>query len=53
MKTKFTCIKWVARQLRLSTFTTLYVAQPSTTRAQGTAFTYQGRQNDATREKQI
>ncbi len=30
----------------LSTFTTFYVAQPSTIFAQGTAFTYQGRLND-------
>jgi hypothetical protein len=30
----------------LSTFTTFYVAQPSTCFAQGTAFTYQGRLNN-------
>jgi len=42
MKTKLTLIKRAALLVSLSTFTTFYVAQPSTALAQGTAFTYQG-----------
>ena len=48
MKTQFKLIKWAARLVLLSTFTTFYVAQLSTVHAQGTAFTYQGRLNDGT-----
>ena len=41
MKTKHSIARWLML-LALSTFTTFYVAQPSTAFAQGTAFSYQG-----------
>ena len=39
-------LKLATALLSLSTFTTFYVAQPSTAHAQATAFTYQGRLTD-------